>query len=69
MDLYHTEEHEKESTLIDNLKKVQTWLLEFHTTKLNTSMTEAKEEELVALLRKNIDLFAWTPYDMSGIYT
>lgn len=30
-------------------------------------MTKAKEEDLDALLKKNIDLFTWTLYDMLEI--
>lgn len=54
---------------IEYLKEVQTRLLEFHTTKLGISMTNAEEEESVSLIRKNIDLFTWIPSNILGIDT
>lgn len=43
--------------------------LHHQVTKLVTSLFEFEEEDLITLLRKNIDMFAWAPLDMSGIDT
>lgn len=42
-------------------------MLEFYTTKLSTSLTKSEENELITLLRKNIDIFACTTYYMLEI--
>jgi hypothetical protein len=38
-----------------------------HTTQIGSELPANLENELVTFLRKNVDLFAWTPADMPGI--
>jgi hypothetical protein len=38
-----------------------------HTTKISTDLSQELECKLIAFLRLNADLFAWTPADMPGI--
>lgn len=49
---------------MEDLKEAWIDPLDHQVTKLDTSLYEFKEEELVALLRRNIDLFIWVPSDM-----
>jgi len=37
-------------------------------TKIGTSLAPSEEKDLIMLLKRNLDLFAWAPSDMSGIY-
>jgi hypothetical protein len=38
-----------------------------HTTKISTELSQEQECKLIAFLKFNSDLFAWTPADMPGI--
>jgi hypothetical protein len=38
-----------------------------HTVQISSELPENLESELVSFLRKNADLFAWTPANMPGI--
>lgn len=51
----------------EDRKEIHIGSYKFHTIKLATTMTKAKEEDLDALLKKNIYLFTWTLYDMLEI--
>lgn len=62
------EPEKKSLTPTEDLKEVQIEPFDFHVTKLETSPSEAEEMEFVALLRRNIDMFAWTPDEIIGIY-
>lgn len=56
-------------TPIEFLKEVQIGLFHHQITKLGTSLSKSKEEDLITLLKKNIDLFAYAPSDMPNIDT
>lgn len=43
--------------------------LDHRVTILGISLIESKKEEVVSLMRWNVDLLAWFPYDMLVIYT
>lgn len=58
---YMIEPKKQGLTPTENLKKFQIGSQKFHTTKLDGAMTEVQEENLVALIRKNIDMFVWIP--------
>ena len=40
---------------------------EEHNTVVGTTMTASEAEIMHAALKKNMDMFAWTPVDMSGV--
>lgn len=52
-----------------DLKEVHIGPLPHQVTKPDTSLSVFEEEDLIALLRRNIDLLAWTPSDIPGINT
>lgn len=63
-------EPEKERLrLTEDLKEVQIVPKEFHTIKINTSITKVKENDLVALIKNNIGLLSSSPSNMSEINT
>ncbi|RDX99077.1 hypothetical protein CR513_17926, partial [Mucuna pruriens] len=52
---------------VEKLKEVQIGRLESQKTRMGTTMTKKQEDELVQCLRRNSDVFAWSPQDMLGI--
>jgi hypothetical protein len=52
---------------VDELKQVQIGDQPHQTTNLGTNLEPSEEEMVVELLKRNADLFAWHPKDMSGI--
>jgi hypothetical protein len=52
---------------VDELKQVQIGDQPHQTTNLGTNLKPSEEERVVELLKRNADLFAWHPKDMSGI--
>jgi predicted HAD superfamily phosphohydrolase len=52
---------------IEELEKVQIGEEAHQTTNIGTSLQPEEREKILATLKKNIDLFAWHPSDMSGI--
>lgn len=52
-----------------DMKEVHIGPLPHQVTKPDTSLSVFEEEDLIALLRRNIYLFAWTPSDIPGIDT
>ncbi|RDX96548.1 Retrovirus-related Pol polyprotein from transposon 17.6, partial [Mucuna pruriens] len=51
----------------EDVKNMQIGHSVSHTTKVGTTLTREEEEQLVSFLRRNMDVFAWTPRDMPGI--
>lgn len=67
-DLRLREENER-LTSTEDLKEVQIGSLHHQVTKLGASFFKYEEEDLITLLRRNINLFAWAPSDIPDIYT
>lgn len=57
------------TTPTEDMKKVHIGPLEHQVTKLYTSLYECEEDELVNMLRRNIDLFTLGPSNMPCINT
>ncbi|RDX90935.1 hypothetical protein CR513_27152, partial [Mucuna pruriens] len=53
--------------LIENLKEVNIRPKPAHKTKIGTTLAQEDESRLVAFLRENRDVFAWSSVDMPGI--
>ncbi|RDX64523.1 hypothetical protein CR513_56914, partial [Mucuna pruriens] len=51
----------------EDLKEIQVGLEPHQWTKIGASLDSGVKEEVVRVLRKNRDAFAWTPIDMPGI--
>ncbi|RDX73390.1 Retrovirus-related Pol polyprotein, partial [Mucuna pruriens] len=51
----------------EDVKVIQIGPSVSHVTKVGTTLTYEEEEQLVGFLRRNRDVFAWTPQDMPGI--
>jgi hypothetical protein len=51
----------------EDLKEVSIGPETHHTTKIGTSLGPEEETALINLLRKNLDLFAWSPSEMPGM--
>ena len=51
----------------ETLKEVAIGPHPHQSTKIGTSLVPSEEEDLIDLLRKNLDLFAWAPSDMPDI--
>jgi hypothetical protein len=51
----------------DELEEVRIGEEEHQTTKLGVNMQPKERAEILEILRKNVDLFAWHPKDMPGI--
>lgn len=54
---------------IEDLEEVQIGPHAHQVTKISTSLFVEEEQELVDRLRINVNMFAWPPSDMLGIYT
>jgi hypothetical protein len=52
---------------IEELEEVQIGEEQHQTTSIGTTMDPKEREEVLAILKKNVDLFAWKPEDMPGI--
>lgn len=63
------DEENERLTPINVLKEVRIGPLEFQVTKLGISLFKVEKDKLVALLRTNVDLFAWEPFNMPWIDT
>lgn len=51
---------------MEDLKDVWVRPFDHQVTKIDTFLYDSEEEELVTLIKRNIDLFAYAPYDMIG---
>ncbi|GAU41237.1 hypothetical protein TSUD_280360 [Trifolium subterraneum] len=54
-------------SIIEDLEQVQIGEQPHQTTNVGTSLHPEEKEKIIAILRNNIDLFAWQPSDMPGI--
>lgn len=63
------EEEYERLTAIEDLKKVLIGPFDFQVIKLGTFLSKAKEENLVAMLSRSINLFSWALAGMLGIDT
>lgn len=63
------ETNDERLTPTKDLKELYIGVRDFKVTKLSTFLSESKEEELLATLIRNVDLFAWIFGDMPGINT
>jgi hypothetical protein len=52
---------------IEELEQVQIGDMPHQVTNIGTTLIPEEREKILAMLRKNIDLFAWKPSDMPGI--
>jgi hypothetical protein len=59
--------HEERVSPIDELEEVQIGNEEHQITKLRVNMQPQERMEILKILKKNVDLFAWHPKDMPGI--
>ena len=68
IDLDSREEYQQERLEpTEALKEVMIGPHPHQSTKIGTSLAPSEEEDLIQPLRRNLDLFAWAPSDMSGI--
>jgi len=68
IDLDPCEEHQQERLEpTQALKEVMIGPHPHQSTKIGTSLAPSEEENLIQLLQKNLDLFAWAPSNMPGI--
>lgn len=51
----------------EDLKEISIGPETHHTTKIGTSLSPGEETTLINLLRKNLELFAWSPSEMPGM--
>ncbi|KAK2371898.1 hypothetical protein QL285_073098 [Trifolium repens] len=58
---------ERRVSPIEELEEVQIGKEQHQTTSIGTAMGEEERKEVLAILRENVDLFAWKPEDMPGI--
>ncbi|MCI16201.1 hypothetical protein A2U01_0037343 [Trifolium medium] len=52
---------------MEELESIQIGEAAHQTTSLGTHLGEEEKEKIIAILKKNVDLFAWKPLDMPGI--
>jgi hypothetical protein len=58
---------ERRMSPIEELEQVQIGDMPHQITNIGTTLKPEEKEKIVAMLKKNIDLFAWKPSDMPGI--
>jgi hypothetical protein len=58
---------ERRASPIEELKEVQIGSEQHQITSIGTAMGDEERSCVLAILRKNVDLFAWKPVDMPGI--
>ncbi|KAK2409009.1 hypothetical protein QL285_044467 [Trifolium repens] len=58
---------ERRVSPIEELEEIQIGKEQHQTTNIGTTMGVEEREEVLAILKENVDLFAWKPEDMPGI--
>ncbi|WJX56837.1 hypothetical protein P8452_42457 [Trifolium repens] len=58
---------ERRVSPIEELEEIQIGKEQHQTTSIGTAMGEKERRDVLAILRENVDLFAWKPEDMPGI--
>ncbi|KAK2427613.1 hypothetical protein QL285_026181 [Trifolium repens] len=58
---------ERRVSPIEELEEIQIGKEQHQTTSIGTAMGEEERRDVLAILKENVDLFAWKPEDMPGI--